>query len=70
MGRPCMLPKGRKREVLITLHLEKILNLGGDCHPQEENEADEVQHLTGNNLTCCFALSMKVAYIKDKRICS
>lgn len=26
-----MLLKGRKRVILITLHLEKILNLGRDC---------------------------------------
>lgn len=36
-------------------------------HPQEENEASEVQHLTGNNLMVCLAkLSMKVPFIKDK----
>lgn len=66
MERPCMLPKGRKCEVLITSHLEKLLNLGGGCQPQEENETGEVQHLTGNNLTWFFALSMKVTFIKDK----
>lgn len=54
MERPCMLPKGRKCEVLITSHLEKLLNLGGGCQPQEENETGEVQHLTGNNLTWVF----------------
>lgn len=41
-----MLPKGRKHIILITLHFKKILNLGGDTLPQEENEASIVQHLT------------------------
>lgn len=29
MERLCLLPKGRKCIILITLHLEEILNLGG-----------------------------------------
>jgi len=39
MARLCTVPKGRKCMNLITLHLEKNLTLGVDCHPQEENEA-------------------------------
>lgn len=41
MERLCVLPKGRRHMILITLHLENILNLGGDCHSQEENEASK-----------------------------
>ena len=53
--------------ILITLHLDKILNLGGDCLPQEENEASKVQHLTGNHFLVRLAkLSVKVPFIKDK----
>lgn len=44
MERLCMLPKGRKCMILITLHLEEFLNL--ETIPQEENEARKVQHLT------------------------
>lgn len=42
MERFCMLPKGRRHMILITLHLENILKLGGDCHSHEENEASKV----------------------------